>query len=98
MRMILGASHCLAGVLHEKNISKEPKDSQTTPPLTPMMPSTNQHIETANSVAFVVSSHDPGLVALLGIGKAMLGGDASEEKADDKGKVTPRRMIYSRAT
>ena len=51
------------------------KTSQATPPLIPMMPSTNQHVGAADLVASVMRSQDTDPAVLSGIGKRVPGED-----------------------
>ena len=51
------------------------KTSQAIPALIFVMPSTSQHVETADSVAFVMCSRDTDPVVWSGIGKRVPGED-----------------------
>ena len=72
------------------------KTSQATPPLIPMMPSTSQHVEKADLVAFVVCNRDPDPAALSGTGKRVPSED--QGKVDNKGKLSPQLMVEPGAT
>ena len=61
-----------------------------------MVPLASQHVEIANSAAFVVCNRDVDLAALSRTGKRVLGEDRG--KVDDKGKLSPRLMVQPRAT
>ena len=55
------------------------------------MPSTSQHIEIADSVAFVVHNQDVDPLASSRTGKRVPGEDRG--KVGDKGKLFPRLMV-----
>ena len=56
-----------------------------------MVPSTSQHVETADSVASMVRNRDANPVASSRIGKRVLGEDRGN--IDDKGKLSLRLMV-----
>ena len=75
----------------------------TMPPLTPMMPSTSQQTDTADSVASMAKKHQ-GSSMSSGVDQwSMLGlerDDKTKEKdkqgrgkGEDKGKLSPRRVV-----
>ena len=75
----------------------------TMPPLTPVVPSTSQQTDTANSVASMARKREGSLSSagvdqwsMLGLGRE----DQNEEKdkqgqgkGEDKGKLSPRRVV-----
>ena len=75
----------------------------TMPPLTPVMPSTSQQADTADSVASMAKKHQGSSMSagvdqwsMLGLGRD----DKTEEKdkqghgkVEDKGKLSPRHVV-----
>ena len=75
----------------------------TIPPLTPMMPSTSQQADTADSVASMVKKHQGSSMSagvdqwsMLGLGQDQKTEEKDKQglgKIEDKGKVSPQRTV-----